>query len=159
VLFFFRCRGGIGYNSTSTLSFSRLQIISRKLLCNVRRVMHETVEQNRRFVHKTVAPHSTNIDTSKTGVTHRWMRKRCSRGFSEQGESSPCLMASSRVTQRHSTVRLPAPKFYTSLAPPSPPPPRNLSTLPSSLSFLENITQYTKKNSLLSHFHAVNLPH
>jgi len=37
------------------------------------------------------------------------MRKRCSKGFLEQGPSSPCLMASKTVTRRHTSDGPPAP--------------------------------------------------
>jgi hypothetical protein len=46
-----------------------------------------------------VAPHRTNIDKFKRDVTHRWMRRRCSMGFLEQGASSPCLMTTNTATQ------------------------------------------------------------
>jgi hypothetical protein len=120
---------------------------------------HETAEQEPETVHKTAAPLRTNIDKYRTGVTtHRWMRKRCSEGLLEQGPSSPCLMANNTnntATRRHIQVTACRPlQLYTSLAP--PPPPRNLSAPQSSLSFLENITQCSKKQLLFQFQHSLS---
>jgi hypothetical protein len=125
------------------------------LLHNTCRKNHETAEPAPEIVCKTATLLRTDIDKYGTGVTtHRWMRKRCSKEFLEQGLSSQCLMASNTsntITRRHIQVTACRPlKLYTSLAP--PPPPRNLSAPPSSLSFLENITQCAKKKELLIHF-------
>jgi hypothetical protein len=90
-----------------------LQIIHRKLLSNTCRENHGNAEQEPEIVRKTAAPLHSNTDKYRTGVTtHRWMTKRCSKGFLEQGPSSPCVMADNAcdmVTRRHTGDGLPAP--------------------------------------------------
>ena len=105
--------GSAGWKSIFIILFSRFQIIHRQLLSNTCRENHETSEHELEIVRKTAGPLSTNIDKYRTGfTTHRWMRKRCSKGFLEQRPSSPCLIAdntSNTVTRRHTTDGLPAP--------------------------------------------------
>jgi hypothetical protein len=136
-----------------SLQFSSPQRKHRKFLCTECRMVHETVKQVPEVVR--LSPHDAPILTTfTTDVTHRWMRNRCSKGFLEQGASSLCFMASNTVT-RQSKCPPAGAHLYTSLAP--PPPPVTLSPLPGSLSFLEKITHYSKKNPLLFYFHPVDL--
>jgi len=111
--FFFRVPGSAGWKSIFMFLFSRLQIIHLKFLSYTCREIHKSGEQKLEIAGKTAAPVRVNIDKKITGVaTHLWMRKRCSKGFLEQGSSSPCLIASNTsntVTRRHTSDSLPAP--------------------------------------------------
>jgi hypothetical protein len=100
---------GFSFITTFTFSFSIPPVIHHKLPSNTCRQNHETLDQEPEIAHKIL----TKIDRHQTGVTtHRWMRKRCSKGLLAQGASSLCLMAnktSNTVTRRHTSNSLPAP--------------------------------------------------
>ena len=107
-MFFFGCREALDRKVHSYFYFPRFKQFIANYTKN-----HDTAEHELETVRKTAAPLRTNIDKDRRGVTtHRWMRKRCSKGFLEQGPSSPCLMAdntSNTVTRRHRRDGLPAP--------------------------------------------------